>query len=101
MTVTTFARGALAIMGFGSLSFFSGCALYLATPLDAEPAHTRAYRKEVHGLVLAADLVNQPPVTKALFYRPLNEEGIVPVILHFENQGSRTVVFRRDSIGWL
>ena len=77
----------------------SGCASYRAMPLNTgEPAHSRPYRQELHGVVLAADLVADAERTRALFYRILQDQGIVPVVLHLQNKGDRTLVLHRERI---
>ena len=65
-----------------------GCATYRAIPLEGDdPAHARAFRKEVDGVVIAAQLVSGEAEIQAYFYRRLNEKGIVPVVVHIENLG--------------
>ena len=103
MSIVSLNRGVLIVFfGVGVLLglaiSLTGCVHYLATPLDADPAHARRFRKVQHGMVLAADLVHEPAVTRAYFFRPLHDRGIVPVVLHLENQGKRSILFRREAI---
>ncbi|MFN0059171.1 MAG: hypothetical protein ACKVX7_11985 [Planctomycetota bacterium] len=74
-----------------------GCvAPYRAAPLSrGDAAHTRPHMKEHQGLVLAASLVRDGLEARTLFGSDLAKLDIVPVVLHLENRGVRTVVMRR------
>ena len=72
-----------------------GCTMpYRAMSLqDADPAHSRAHHQKSDGFIVAASLVNEGTLSRALFFHSLPDRNLFPVVLFFENDGERAVVF--------
>ena len=77
---------------------FVGCQTYRAMPIAGDdPAHAREFRQARKDVVMAAELLNEDEV-RAKFYEDLSGRGIVPIVLHIQNQGKRSLTLRRDDV---
>lgn len=89
---------------FATLGLFgSGCvAPYRAISFEhQDPARRFPNRKSeptAPGFQLAATLLSEPDRAAEYFYGSLPDSGVIPVLLHIENGGSRAVVLNREAM---